>query len=101
HIRSRSASSRPRSWRNVMINELLDERSFENIFPDRQRALIAQHCRGIVGLITTAENSDQAEGIVRRACAAFEKECSSTLVRRALSIYLPEKHRENLKRDAD
>ena len=84
-----------------MINELLDERTFENILPDRQRTLIAQHCRGIVGLITTAENSDQAKGIVRQACEAFKKECSSTLVRRALSNYLTEKQREIWKRTDD
>ncbi len=77
-----------------MINELLDERTFKSILPDRQKALLAAHCRGIVGLIKSAENSDQAKGIVRQACEAFDRECSSTLVRRALLSYLTEKQRE-------
>jgi len=77
-----------------MINELLDERTFRRVLPDRQQALIAEHCRGIVGLIQTAENPDQAKMIIRRACKAFEQECSSPPVKKALSKYLNEKQRE-------
>jgi len=77
-----------------MIDELLDENAFRGIVPDRQHALIAAHCKGIVGMIVAAQSSDQAMTIVRRACDAFEKECSSPIVRRALADYLVKKQKE-------
>lgn len=77
-----------------MIQELLDESTFRNILPDRQQELIKAHCQGIVGLIKAAQSPHQALTIVKKACDAFEKECASPMVRKALEEYLARKQQE-------
>ena len=71
-----------------MIDELLDESLFQSIPPSRQEELIARHCRGVLETIKDTADQEEAKRIVDEACAGFERECVSPLVRRALVEYV-------------
>lgn len=67
-----------------MIDELLDEPLFRSIPPSRQEELISRYCRGVLETIKGAADREEAKRIVEEACAGFERECASPLIRRAL-----------------
>jgi len=78
-----------------MIDELLDESLFRSIPPSRQEELISRHCRGVLETIRGAAGYDEAKRIVEEACAGFERECASPLVRRALVDYVHRYYEEH------
>jgi hypothetical protein len=69
---------------NRETEELVDEASFRALPRSRQRDLIARHYDGILEQAKNAASNVEAREIVRRACVAFESDCSSPLIRRAL-----------------
>jgi hypothetical protein len=69
----------------VQNEELLNDQQFLQLSQIRQSDLIAKHCAGIEEHIRTASSRFEAERIAANTCLCFQKECSSVLVRNALT----------------
>lgn len=68
--------------------ELLTNNRFVHLSKQRQTELITEHCARIKEKIRLATSLQEAERLVATACKKFESECSSSLVRNALFLYL-------------
>jgi hypothetical protein len=70
-----------------MVNEeLLNEDRFLLLNQSQQMELITKHCSGIEKRIREAQSRKEAEMIAEEACARFETECPSDMVRRGLVL---------------
>ena len=67
-----------------MEEELSFNERFAHLSAERQRELIAGHCRDAERLILTAPSRKEADRLSAEACDRFAVECPSTLVRTAL-----------------
>jgi hypothetical protein len=75
----------------IKNEELFNEQQFLQLNQIRQSELIAKHCSGIEERIRDARSKEEAEHIAGEACTKFESECTSSIVRMALSQYLQAK----------
>jgi hypothetical protein len=75
----------------IRNEELINEQQFLQLNQIRQSELIAKHCSGIEKRIRDARSKEEAEKITSKACSEFESECTSSIVRMALSQYLQAK----------
>jgi hypothetical protein len=72
----------------IRNEELLNEQQFLQLNQIRQSELIAEHCSGIEERIRDAQSKEEAELIASEACSKFESECTSSIVRIELAIYI-------------
>ncbi len=70
--------------------ELLTDERYIQLNGNRQAELIANHCGDIENRIRSAPSRLEAVRLKELACAKFEQECSSTLVRAALATHVGE-----------
>ncbi len=70
--------------------ELLTDERYRQLNKNQQSELIAKHCADIEEHIRLASSRLEAYRLKESACARFEQSCPSTLVRKALSVYLEE-----------
>jgi hypothetical protein len=75
----------------IQDEELINEQQFLQLNQMRQSELITKHCSGIEERIRNARSKEEAEQISNKACSKFESECSSSIVRMALSQYIQDK----------
>ena len=75
----------------IRNEELINEQQFLQLNQTRQSELIAKHCSGVEECIRVAQSKEEAERIVSKACSMFESECTSSIVRMALSQSLQAK----------
>jgi len=75
----------------IRNEELINEQQFLQLNQTRQSELIAKHCSEIEERIRDAPSKEEAERIVSKACSKFESECTSSIVRMALSQSLQAK----------
>jgi hypothetical protein len=74
-----------------MNEELVNEHHFLQLDRFRQSEFITKHCAGIEKQIRSAGNRAEAEKVVVQACAEFEKECKSNIIRNLINSYIKEK----------
>lgn len=71
-----------------MTEELLDETAYRRADDSGQEGLIAVYCGDIEDRISSARTADAAKLISDEACRTFRKECTSTLIGRALTDHV-------------
>jgi len=73
-----------------MFDESMTDQQFLGIGERRQREALAEHCAGIKKRIRTALSRLEAEDAAQRACDRFARDCSSSIVRKALARHVRE-----------
>ena len=76
------------SRKMIRNEELINEQQFLQLNQIRQSELIAEHCSGIEERIRDARSKEEAEQIASEACSKFDSECTSSIVRIELAIYI-------------
>jgi hypothetical protein len=83
----------------MMFNEeLLSDERFAPLSNTQQSEIISKHCAEVEKYIRTASSRLEAERISANTCLQFQHECSSDLVRNALTRRVEElitKHWKN------
>ena len=69
----------------ILNEELLSDERFAQFSTQRQSEIIAARCKEVEERIRTASSRLEAERESVGACLKFEKECSSMIVRNALT----------------
>jgi hypothetical protein len=72
----------------VSEEELFNEQQFLQLNQMQQSELITKHCSGVEERIRHAISREEAERIAGVACNKFKDECTSSIVRIALTQYI-------------
>jgi hypothetical protein len=71
-----------------VIDELIDGRTFSALPPEQQQRLVGNYCRSMMGLIESASSQRDALRAAEEHCSAFDKECSSDIIRSAVRTHV-------------
>ena len=69
----------------IFNEELLSDDHFAQIHSSQQSEIITKHCAEVEECIRTARSRLEAERISANMCIQFQHECSSSVVRNALT----------------
>jgi hypothetical protein len=69
----------------ILNEELLSDERFAQFSAQHQTEIISFYCTELEERIRTASSRNEAEHESVKTCIQFEKQCSSTLVRKALT----------------
>ena len=72
----------------VLEEELFNEQQFLQRNQIQQSELITKYCAGVEERIRSAVSKEDAELIANAACDKFKSECTSEIVRKALTKYM-------------